>query len=234
MNLPLPESTGPDAELIRRLRSDDRSAFDALFRQYARRVYGFALGYVKSPEEAEELVQDVFLNVWEHRHTLQPDGSLRGYLFTATYHAVLNFFRRHTREQRYLEYLRQHFEEAQSHLDEYLDGQELERLTDAALARLPPKRREVFLLSRREGLTYAQIAQRQGISPKTVEAQVSEALRFLRKYLRRYADLTLVWLVMSLYFFLTDAHRFESITEKHRILCASVGSSNLCASVRKK
>jgi RNA polymerase sigma-70 factor (family 1) len=194
MTLPTPDPDASDALLIRRLRADDRAAFDALFRQYARRVHGFALGYVKAPEDAEELVQDVFLHVWEHRHTLREDGSLRGYLFTATYHAVLNFFRRRTREQGYLQYLRQHFEEARPELDLALDGQELERLTDAALAQLPPKRREVFLLSRREGLTYAQIAQRQGISPRTVEVQIAEALRFLRKYLHRYADLTLLWL----------------------------------------
>lgn len=110
---------------------------------------------------------------------------------------MLHFFRRRTREQGYLQYLRQHFEEARPDLGELLDGQQLERLTDDTLAQLPPRCREVFLLSRHEGLTYAQIAQYQGISPRIVEMQVSAALRFLRKYLRRYADLTLVWVRLA-------------------------------------
>lgn len=75
-----------DAELVEKLRKGDIEAFDAVFDKYSDRLFGFALNYLKSKEEAEGLVQDVFLKIWENRKKLKKDASLKSYLFTISYH----------------------------------------------------------------------------------------------------------------------------------------------------
>lgn len=171
-----------ESDYLRRLKQDDERAFDALFRHYSALVYRFAYGYLKSRPAAEEIVQECFIKIWEKRAQLRDDVPLKGYLFTTAHHAVLNELRR---DQHHLSLHGQVAAAAgPASVANEAEYQEMEALYQTALQRLPPKQREVFELSRQQGLSYPEIAARQGVSVKTVEAHIMQALKTLRTYFR--------------------------------------------------
>lgn len=183
-----------ESECLRQLKLGDEQAFDALFRHYSALVYRFSYSYLKSRVEAEEIVQDCFLKIWEKRHELREDLSLKGYLFTTAHHAVLNLLRRSKHQVRFQAHLAALRPVVATNGAEY---SEIEALYQAALEKLPPKRRQIFVLSRQQGLSYAEIAQQLDLSAKTVEAQISQALKFLRLYFRAHGSEVLVLLVLT-------------------------------------
>ena len=171
-----------ESDCLRRLKQDDERAFDALFRHYSALVYRFAYSYLKSRPAAEEIVQECFIKIWEKRAQLRDDVPLKGYLFTTAHHAVLNELRR---DQHHLRLQGQVAAEAgPASVANEAEYHEMEALYQAALERLPPKQREVFMLSRQLGLSYPEIAERQGVSIKTVEAHIMQALKTMRSYFR--------------------------------------------------
>jgi RNA polymerase sigma-70 factor (family 1) len=176
--LPAPPAFS-EPDCLRRLKQDDERAFDALFRHYSALVYRFAYSYLKSRPAAEEIVQECFIKIWEKREQLRDDIPLKGYLFTTAHHAVLNELRRDQHHLRLHGHVAATSPASVANEAEY---QEMEALYLAALDRLPPKQREVFVLSRQQGLSYPEIAERQGVSVKTVEAHIMQALKTLRKY----------------------------------------------------
>ena len=175
------KSTFPEPEYLRRLKEDDERAFDALFRHYSALVYRFAYGYLKSRPAAEEIVQECFIKIWERREQLRDDVPLKGYLFTTAHHAILNELRR---DQHHLRLAGQVVATGPTSVANEAEYQEMEALYLAALNKLPPKQREAFLLSRQQGLSYPEIAERQGVSVKTVEAHIMQALKTLRTFFR--------------------------------------------------
>jgi len=178
--LPAPPAFS-EPDYLRRLKQDDERAFDALFRHYSALVYRFAYSYLKSRPAAEEIVQECFIKIWEKRAQLREDMPLKGYLFTTAHHAVLNELRR---DQHHLRLHGQVAATGPTSVANEVEYQEMEALYLAALDRLPPKQREVFVLSRQQGLSYPEIAERQGVSVETVEAHIVQALKTLRKYFK--------------------------------------------------
>lgn len=183
-----------DVACLARLRENQPQAFNELFSLYAPRLCRFAHGYLKSQADAEEVVQDCFLKVWARRHEFDDGIIFKTYLYTCAYHAVLKQLRSQTSWT---------FEDCQQEMlitedspTQQLEYSELEEIYQAALAQLPPKRRQVFVLSRQSGLSYAGIAQELNISVKSVETQMSHALKFLRTYFRAHG--TTIGLVLLL------------------------------------
>lgn len=174
-----------EADCLRQLKLDDERAFDALFRHYGSLVYRFAYGYLKSRADAEEIVQDCFLKIWEKRQQLREDVPLKGYLFTTAHHAILNQLRRSQHHLRFQTHVATLSPGVATNGAEY---SEMEALYQAALEKLPPKRRQIFMLSRQQGLSYSEIAQQLNLSVKTVETQIMQALKFLRTYFRAHGS----------------------------------------------
>lgn len=168
----------------------DRKAFEALFRAHYRGLCGFAMGYLKDAGQAEDLVQDLFFRLWLDREKVAITMSVKAYLFAAVRNRCLNALKTTGR-------LRVLNEETDDRLDEEepSEDEHAERIARvrAAIEMLPEERRKVFKLSRYEGLKYQEIADRLGISVKTVENQMGKALKTLREEL---ADLVtlLPWL----------------------------------------
>ena len=172
-----------EAQLVRSLLKGNLLAFNTLFKTYSGRLYRFAYGYLKSEAESEELVQEVFMVIWEKREGLIPELSFKSYLFTIAF----NIIRKHFRTKVYLsEYLK-------SGIISDLDLQTSEKVTYDSLhkyitelvAKLPPRRKEIFIKSRFEGFSIKEIAEELEISHKTVENQLTDALRFIRTNLNR-------------------------------------------------
>jgi len=180
--LPLPVPLVTDRELLERLRQGDSAAFDEIFRTWYGPLVGTAERMLRDRAVAEELVQDVMLELWRRRETLAADGSAQAYLFQATRNRVLNHLRHLKIEQRSEPDVRGE-SSTTPHADAAVVEEELDVAVQRAVQSLPDRCREVFELSRVHGLKYAEIARQLGISVKTVEAQMGKALRTLRERL---------------------------------------------------
>lgn len=175
------ESTS-DRELVIKLRKGDIEAYDQIFNRYADRLFGFALKYLKSNEEAEGLVQDVFLKIWERHTHLKTDTSLKSYLFTIAYHDMCRIFRE---KKTHLKFLEENVDtlDLTKNLEEQIDYNSTLQQLDMLIDKLPEKQRAIFIKSRKEGKTTREIADEMNLAPGTVDNQISAALKFLRKNL---------------------------------------------------
>ena len=157
---------------------------ETLFKQYQPGLFHFCMQYVQSREDALEIVNDTFMAVWDRRTELALDESLRSYLYTTVRNKALNFLK--TKKIAYYE-LDEEFPVSSSHsdADELIHARETETFIFALIDRLPPKCRQIFLMSRREEMSYREIAGILEISEKTVENQISMALKFIRSGLEK-------------------------------------------------
>ena len=172
-----------DKALLAHIKNDNKLAFDTLFRKYYTPLSRFACKLNGSEAAAEEAVQEVFINIWEHRHHLEISKAVISYLFQAVRNKVYEQFRKvQTRakyEEEYAANIPEHEEPQESDLSNY----EIACLVWTAVEQLPEKCREIFQLSRDEGLTYNEIAAHLNISSKTVENQMGIAFKKLRELL---------------------------------------------------
>ena len=176
-----------DAELLQRLRAGDERALEIVFRTHYSGMASFVQRFVRSPDVAEELVQDLFLKLWSKREQLSEIETFRTYLYRAARNQALNWLRRQKLERRWQEEHAGDEEATTTQMaDEDASEHEVAAAVRSAIDRLPPRCREVFLLSRDGGLTYAEIARTLEISVKTVETQMGRALKSLRVALQRY------------------------------------------------
>ncbi len=189
-----PEMTEPatsvsDAALVRRIRAGDERALEIVFRAHYTGMAAFVQRYVNAPDVAEELVQDIFLKLWSRREQLSEIESFKTYLYRAVRNQGLNWLRRRKLERKWEE---EHGEESEpvtlAAADDGATEQEVTLAVRAAIDRLPPRCREIFLLSRDGGLTYNDIARTLEISVKTVETQMGRALKALRLSLSTYRE----------------------------------------------
>lgn len=167
---------------FKKIKEGDRGTFEKLFRQYYEGLHRFIWGYVQSKAVAEELVQDVFLSIWENREQITIRHSVKAYLFKMARNKSIDWLRRNEVEQKWKE-------EESAHLKSRHVPDASKRLHDKrilkevkqAIKSMPRRRREVFMLSRYEQMTYKEIAKTLDISVSTVETHMSRALDMLRK-----------------------------------------------------
>lgn len=171
---------------IREIKNDKKEGFEALYRFYYPKLSQFAFRYVKSKAVAEDVVHNVFHNVWKNRNGLKENGKLQGYLYTAVRNESLKHLNKHKRdafaELDDLSFL----ESREINPEEKINGKEFEEAVKEAVGKLPERRRHIFLLSREDRLTYREISEVLEISVKTVETQISRSLKHLRKELAHF------------------------------------------------
>jgi len=158
-------------------------AFNTLYKEYSSRLYRFALGYLKSEDESEELVQEVFTIIWEKRADLKTELSFKSFLFTIAF----NIIRKHFRAKAYLAgYLREGISnDLDMRTTDKIEFNSLYKYIIEIVDQMPERRREIFIKSRFEGKTIKEIAEKMAISHKTVENQLTEALKFIRTNLKK-------------------------------------------------
>lgn len=177
----MPDTIPIDAANVKRLKAGDSAAFEALFDKYYPRLYYFALRYMKQSIDAEEIVQDIFVKIWEHRERLDEMLSFNSYLFTIARNTIFNINRKSLNEQAYRNYLKHFLDTTHNKTETEVIYNDLKSHIDEIVDKFPKKRKKIFLLSREKGLSYKEIATQLNISEKTVEAHIYLALKTIKK-----------------------------------------------------
>lgn len=170
-----------DQLLLKRIKRHDQEALEQLFEKYYFPLCDFAFQFVRSFDFTEEVVSDVFMNIWNNRHKIQITSSVKAYLYTATRNQSLNYLKREKKDFDTLDVLENEPSETYQP-DEELIFRELESRIEMLINTLPPKRKLVFKLSRLEGFTYQEIADILGISIHTVQNQMVKAVKQLASF----------------------------------------------------
>lgn len=191
--------TKEQLHIVKRLRSGDIIAFDVIYRSYSPKLYSFAFSLLKDHDQSEELVQDVFVTLWEKREQINTDLSFENYLFTICYNSIRKFFRKKKLEKKVIDYLIRNTPESISATSQTVIYNELIELVDRTIDRLPAKRRTVFKLSRQEGMKIKEIAEKLNISSRTVETHLTKALRFIKDELEKVSILSALYFYLFLY-----------------------------------
>lgn len=170
-----------DKIIIRNLKKGDVQSFDNIFNKYNKKVYYFALSYLKNREEAQDVVQEVFMNLWKHRDQINEYYVFSKYLFKITYNATCKTFRKQASDKKQLEEVVRNsiVEDNSTNLD--IEYNSLYETANAFIEKMPARQKEIYLLSINEQLTTEQIAQRLNISKKTVENYLSQVKTSIKK-----------------------------------------------------
>lgn len=180
--------------LVQRLAKNDVQAFNELYNLYSRRIFGFAYGFLRSKEEAEGIVQEVFVKIWETRNNLRSDLSFSWFLFTIARNLILNKLQHHQYEMRYQKDFLAETSGDDNNTEEQVFYRDMSDHINNLIMELPPKRKEIFLLSRFEGLSYQEISEKLNISVKTVEVQISLALKYIRARIKKITPVILLFI----------------------------------------
>lgn len=175
-----------DKQLTARLRNGDKKAFEEIFRKYKEKIYYFAIRYYNSTEDAENVVQDVFIKLWDERSRVKEELSLNNYIYTIAKNHLFNIQRKKINEQAYRRYIIDHLVQV-SNLENELIYADLKQKIDSVIEALPTQRKKVFIMGNVEGLSNNEVASILNLSVRTVEVHKSLAVQTIRKALEKIA-----------------------------------------------
>lgn len=185
--------TGSDSQIFEAIKRDDNGAYEMVFREYYRPMTAYAFRFLGNLADSESIVQDVFLRLWQKRKEIMITSSLQNYLFRSVKNHCINYIEHEKIKSGYQSMVIRN-EADRSEYSEFFLEFGLKKKIEAAIALLPEKRQEIFRLAREDGLKYREIAERLEISVKTVETQMTLALRQLRESLKEYRNLVMFFL----------------------------------------
>lgn len=169
-------------ELILKFKGGDEEAFSSIYKHYWEKVYNFSRLYLVSTEDVAEVVQEVFIKLWETRHLVDEEQPFEGYLFIITRNQIFNYSRKQLNysflKLTVLQSIEMSYEE-----EDQLEISDLKKHLSILISQLTERQQEIFRMSREKHLTYKQIADQLSISEKTVEYHMTTALKYLRKNL---------------------------------------------------
>ena len=185
-----------DPLLLTQLRNGDEKAFRLVYDRHYRKIYQFANSFLKNKEQSEEILQETFLNFWIKREKLNVELPVEPLLFTICRRLVLDAFRKATSTDRLRVNLLKMMSEIQNDTEDHIIFSDLLRVTENAIAELPKQQQAVFRLSRFEGLSYEEIAEKMSISKNTVKNHLVVALKTLKSRLDREGMLYVLFLIL--------------------------------------
>lgn len=169
-----------DEKYVEGLKLNDYHAFDFLFHKYSESLYSFVLGITRDSFAAEEVTQIVFIKVWQNKSQIKEYYSFKSFLFSITYHETISWLRKEKSEKRRIGELVKKRGLYSDETEHTIEFRNLEEVANKLIEEMPPKRREIFKLSRESGYSNKEIAEILGISVKTVEGQMTSAIKYLR------------------------------------------------------
>jgi len=185
--------TGNDSQIFEAIKRDDHGAYEIVFREYYRPMTTYAFRFLHDLAESESIVQDVFLRLWQKRREIMITSSLQNYLFRSVKNHCINHIEHNKIKTNYQAMVIRN-EDDRTEYNEFFLEYGLKLKIQAAIAALPEKRQEIFRLAREDGLKYREIADQLKISVKTVETQMTLALKQLRESLKAYRNLVMFFL----------------------------------------
>lgn len=159
-------------------------AFDLVYEQYGHKLFSFICKILKNEAETEEIVQEVFIRLWESRFNLEENKPLHSYVFTIAYNYSIDLIRKKINSNKYLEHLKNSslLQSAPTVVSD-IEYKELSNTVEKLVGQLPERQRQIYQLHREEGLAYSEIADKLGISVNTVGNHMTKALKYLRENL---------------------------------------------------
>jgi len=177
------QNSNDKSRLVEKIRSGDHSAFETIFYRYYSQLCVFSNSYVKSLDIARDVVQEVFIKIWDNRVDLYINQSLKAYLFMAVRNQSLNFLQQKKQKKRLEDRLRKQQSLNETINQDEFNAEELTQKVWRVVEELPERRRTIFILYRKHGLSYAEIGEVMGIARKTVENQMGKSLKYIREQL---------------------------------------------------
>jgi len=184
-----------EKEIVEQFILGNEMAFELIFHRTKGKLKGFLLKVLPKSEDEESILQEIYLKFWSTRKLIQPDKNFEAYLFTIARNLVIDVMRKRLQKQKYLEELYLQLAEGQKNsldTNAAVEYSELEKKLFGLIDKLPEKRREIFVLSRIDGLTYKEIAGKLNISENTVDSQMRKALAFLNTEIKHFLSLALL------------------------------------------
>ena len=185
-----------ERELVDRMKEGMTSAFDKLYENYSNRLYHFALSNLKSKQDAEEVVQNTFFKIWEKRNSIDSSHPFKSFLFSIAYHTTIDLLRERLKERKYRDIILASAS-AEYNPEEALEFGDLLEQVEQIVSELPPRKLEIYTLSRKKHLSYSEISEQLGITIKTVENSINFSLHFIKTRLGR--DSILILLLAELF-----------------------------------
>lgn len=185
-----------DQQLLSLLKDDNTTAFNTIYNRYSKMLYLYIFSKLDTGEISKDVLQELFISLWEKRHTLSIHESLKSYLYQAARHKIVDIYRKNATYRKYLQQLIEHFDAQPHTITESIDYKTKTQELFEAINHLPERMKEVFMLSRFENLTVEQIASRLGLSQQTVKNQITKALKILRA---NYAKSDIILIIFSSY-----------------------------------
>lgn len=171
-----------EKKLLFELRNGSKQAFEKIYKLYSTRLYGNLLKLVKSEVEAQEILQEVFIKIWDSRQTLDIDKSFRSWLFKIAENKVYDFFRKAARDKKKEARLLAIASSEYSPIEELLLNKEKTVILQKAIEALPPQRQQIFRLCKLEGKSYKEVSELLGISVSTISDHIVKATKTVRDY----------------------------------------------------
>jgi RNA polymerase sigma-70 factor (family 1) len=172
--------------LIKQLRDGHERAYEALFKTYYTELVVHANKYLYDIDASREIVQDLFVTIYEKRHNLDINSSLKSYLYKSVQNRCINVINASKTKEKYVQFVKQNTNESENPIDRDINISELENALYHAIGDLPPKCRTIFKMNRFDGLSNGEIADKLELSKRTVETQITKALKILRSKLQPY------------------------------------------------
>lgn len=194
----LPDIT-EDIELLKKLREGDQLAFAQIYNLYRSKIYLYACNLCKSAETAEEVVQEVFIRIWQKKDQINPELNFDAYIRKITLNHVLNHLKKIARDKVLQEEALNYMDAIRHSTDDNLLEKELLKTYDEAIALLPAQKKLIYQMSRNEEMTHEQIAERLNISKNTVKNHMVVATKFIRSYVSKHGSIV-CFLIASNYF----------------------------------
>ena len=182
-----------DESLCKRIKKGEKDAFQTLFEKYAPKIYTFSLTYLKNRDDTDELVQNVFLKIWEKRSTLDSTQNLKAFIFKIAVNTIYDFIRRKNIERAFEDYAKLKYTTNENYTWHTVIFEEMKNNLNKLISQLPEKQKKIFQLSKLEGLTNDEIAHQLNLSKRTVENHLCRALTFLKKHFKNESFFTLLF-----------------------------------------
>ena len=190
-----------DKELIVKLKAGDINAFQVVFNVYSESLFRFTFSYLKDSFESEEIVQDVFLHLWEIRAQIDEDKSFKSFLYRMTVNKVFNKLKHQVVRQKYENHLMNLGLSFSISPEDHVHRKELDGRVHELLGKLPYQKRKIFEMSKFQGLSNTEISKQLGLSLRTVENQIYRATKFLKEHLKdEYLLVFICYFLLRLYF----------------------------------